>query len=185
MLKTQMIPPICPACPACPTNTTCTNCGGTGGAGTHTDVSGNGWTGTHTDVSGNWERQGYYNTIGGIADGVGDVAGGALLGAGALAGGVASGVGSAIGGLNHPTNVQNISQNSSSLTSSNQWGQNTYSGSTQGHDQSRVGYYNSQTPNMTNGNYKGFIDPYSYSGALNSKGGDPAPITSDFSKFGR
>jgi len=29
------------------------------------------------------------------------------------------------------------------------------------------------------------MDPYSYSGALTSKGGDPMPVTTDFSKFGK
>ncbi len=210
MLKTQMIPPICPACPACPSTTTCTNCGGNGGAGlsnSHYDSSANRWQGHGNTVGG--IADGVGDVAGGALRGAGSVAGGALLGAGAVVGGVAQGagavvggvaqgagavvggagnavggiaggIGSAIGGLGQPTNVQNISQGYGQ-GSSQGYGQ----GSSPGSDQTRVGYYNSQTQNMTGGNYKGFIDPYSYNGALSSKGGDPLPVTTDFSRFGR
>ena len=33
--------------------------------------------------------------------------------------------------------------------------------------------------------FNSFIDPYSYNGALSSKGGDFMAVNSDFSKFGR
>jgi hypothetical protein len=196
MLKTQMIPPICPACPACQTNTTCTNCGGNGGAG----VIGGANVGVEKSVGGIAEGAG--KVVGGIAEGAGDVvegagkvvggalagtgslAGGALLGAGALVGGVASGVGSAIGGLgqgNHGQWNQGI-QGQGIQGQGNQ-------GFTLKTDPTRVGYYsgsNGQPQNVSTGNsYGSYIDKYSYNGALASKGGDPMPVTSDFSKFGR
>ena len=141
------------------------------------------------------------NAIGGIAGGIGDVAegagqlaGGALLGAGALAGGalsgagnfaggVVGGIGNAIGGLGRGgTNVQNYGQQ-------DQGQQGQGYGQQQGQDLTRVGYYNGvngQPQNVSTGNaYGSYIDQYSYNGALSSKGGDPMPITSDFSKFGR
>ena len=158
--------------------------------------------------------EGAGSVAGGALLGTGALAGGALLGAGALAGGVVQGVGSAIGGLGqghaqgynsqaqgyisqaqgsqgynslsqgyggqspwNPTNVQNISS------------QGQGQGQGQGQDPTRVGYYNGQTgqpQNVSTGNtYGSYIDKYSYNGALTSKGGDPMPVTSDFSKFGR
>ena len=187
MLKTQMIPPICPACPACQTNTTCTNCGGNGGAG----VIGGDKVGTGKVVGGIAEgvgdvAEGAGKVVGGALAGTGSLAGGALLGAGALAGGIASGVGSAIGGLGQGHG------NYSQWNQGNQ-GQGIQGQANQGFDlktePTRVGYYsgsNGQPQNVSTGNsYGSYIDKYSYNGALASKGGDPMPVTSDFSKFGR
>lgn len=191
-------------------STTTTTSGGTGATGTSNTTTTNWSDQTYDQYHDQGHRNGLGNAIGGIADGLGDVAGGALQGAGGLAGGalqgaggivggalhgaggivggagnvvggalqgagnvvggVAGGIGSAIGGLGQPTNVQNIGLGQG-------YGQSS--------DQTRAGYYNSQSSNMTGGNYKGFIDPYSYNGALSSKGGDPLPMTSDFSNFGR
>jgi len=192
MLKTQMIPPICPACPACQTNTTCTNCGGNGGAGVIGGIA----EGTGKVVGGIAEgagdvAEGAGKVVGGALAGTGSLAGGALLGAGALVGGVASGVGSAIGGLgqgNHGQGIQGQGIQGQGIQGQGIQGQGIQ-GFTLKTDPTRVGYYsgsNGQPQNVSTGNsYGSYIDKYSYNGALASKGGDPMPVTSDFSKFGR
>ena len=202
MLKTQMIPPVCPACPTCPTNTTCTNCGGNGGAGVVNGVG--------KAVGG--IADGVGKAVGGIAGGVGDIAegaggvaggallgtgalaGGALMGGGAVVGGVAQGVGSAIGGLGQGQGY-NSQVHSGAIGGQGHSGQslwnptNVQNISSQGNDQTRIGYYNGQNgqpQNVSTGNnYSSYIDKYSYNGALTTKGGDPMPVTSDFSRFGR
>ena len=99
--------------------------------------------------------------------------GGAVHDAASTVGKDISAIGGAITHMN-PTNVNGTNNNSDSTIKVPE----------------RDSYYNSyrgprdqSTGNPTS--YTSVIDPYSYNGTLQSKGGNFIPVTSDFSKFGR
>ena len=215
LLKSQIIPPICPACPSCPSSTTCTNCGGTGGSGLlgldHSNVVGGlaqgagnlaGGVALGTGILAGGAIHGAGNLAGGaiqgagdVAEGAGKLAGGAIQGAGNLAGGAIQGAGNVVGGI--ASGIGNIV--GGALSSNRGYGSSQYSnygdsynsnsgnngpnqGYNQGPNQDTDQGYN-QGPNQST-NQKN-IDKYSYNGALTSKGGNPMPVTSDFSRFGK
>jgi len=201
MLKTQIVPPICPACPNCPSATTCTNCGGNGGAGTYGAGSVGASAGAvlvdAIDTTGDVAKDAI-DTTGDVAKdvllGAGMVGGGALFGAGALAGGALAGAGElGEGALNLLGGAAGSAENAASRAANSiynmgqpmQSGQNGQPGPG-AYTQNYGGY---GQPPQTNSKFApvapGTTDNYSYYGALSSKGGDPVPITSDFSKFGR
>ena len=214
MLKTQIVPPICPACPNCPSSTTCTNCGGNGGAGTYgLDSSSNRpYAGAFAEdaidtvggVAGG-ALAGAGALAGGALLGAGAVAGGALRGVGEVGEGalnlggsaintVGNVAGSAIGAagniagsaINTIGNLgQPLQQGQGQQPMQQGQGQSTGQGPSP-HTQNYGGY---GQPPQGNGNFApvstGTTDNYSYYGALSSKGGNPVPVTADFSRFGR
>ena len=212
MLKTQIVPPICPACPNCPSTTTCTNCGGKGGAGTYgvgavaedaIDTVGGVATGALVGAGAlaGGALLGAGAVAGGALHGVGEVGEGALNLGGSAINTVGNVAGSAIGAAGNIAGsaintIGNLGQPMQQGQSTGQYsGQSTgqYSGQStsqsQGpspHTQNYGGY---GQPPQGNGNFApvstGTTDNYSYYGALSSKGGNPVPVTADFSRFGR
>jgi hypothetical protein len=206
MLKTQVVPPVCPTCPSCPSSGVCTDCGGKGGSGTknkkkvkHSDdeeedekkekdrdgsdretrrrkydsdegilrAAGRGTSNLLRDTgSGTTSllRDTASGSVGLAKDTVGGAVGLAketVGGAVGLAKETAGGVANAFGRL-APTRVSDVS-----LTSQSYYAQN-------------APQYGQRTMTTTAGS-----DPLSYFGALPAKGGDPIPVTADFSRFGR
>jgi hypothetical protein len=208
LLKTQIIPPICPAC-----STNCGGRGTTDSA-EGTDISGtsNGLGsavgGIASGVGGaaggallgagalgggalmgagalaGGVASGVGDAVGDVAGGVGNAVGGVAGGVGNAVGGIASGVGSIIGGLGQPQQGsysqqqgQNYSQAYQSQPVQGQSGQSQPA-------QGQLPQSQSAQGQMPQGQ-QGYIDNYSRYGALTTKGGNPLPITSDFSKFSK
>lgn len=189
LLKTQIIPPICPAC------STSYGSGIGGAVGGTADGVGDAVGGIASGVGG---------AAGGALLGAGALGGGALMGAGALAGGVASGVGDAVGDV--VGGAENVVGGVASGVGSAIGGiaggigsaigglgqpqQGSYYGQGQGQSygqayQGQPGAVQGATQGQLPQQQQGYIDNYSRYGALTSKGGNPVPVTSDFSKFGK
>ena len=200
LLKTQIVPPVCPACPGC--KGVCTNCGGNGGSGTQSSnqqslafdnktlvgatgslvantvgTAGNivnstvGTAGNvvnkTVDVAG--------NVVGKTLDTAGNIVGKTFDAAGNLLGSTADRLGLDRVGYNQsyggPTNTSN-SNNATGYPSSSGRSSSEY----------RPGSNNTGVSTFPNASPK---DMYSYNGALQSKGGNFIPVTTDFSRFGR
>jgi len=198
LLKTQIVPPVCPACPGC--KGVCTDCGGNGGSGTKTSDASSlafdgktvvGATGSAVantvDATGNIlgktvETAG--NVVGKTVDTAGNVVGKTLDTAGNVvnktvdtAGNILSSTASALG-------LDRIGYQQSYGGPVNTSSTNTSGYPSTGYSRSeyRAGSNTTGVASLPNSNPK---DPYSYNGALQSKGGNFMAVTADFSRFGR
>jgi len=212
MLKTQIVPPVCPSCPACQGGA-CTNCGGQGGSGSmSSDGSSLAVKGPSAAIASLGQSAGQTITGTAAAAGLTAVGAGAVAGnvisktvdtAGNIVGKTVDTAGNVInrtfdaagnivdktfdaaGGVANATGNLLYSAGSgvSNLLSS---------------DPTRVGYEQSYRGPRAGSNNTGIyqplpaqqqkggsqIDPYTYNGALQSKGGNFRPVTTDFSSFG-
>lgn len=200
LLKTQIIPPICPAC------STSYGSGIGGVVGGIADGVGDAVGGIASGVGGaaggallgagalgGGALMGAGALAGGVASGVGDVVGdvvggaenvvgGVASGVGSAVGGIAGGIGSAIGGLGQPQQGSYYGQGQGQNYGQSYQGQGqSYGQAYQGQPGAAQGAVQGQLPQQQ----QGYIDNYSRYGALTSKGGNPVPVTSDFSKFGK
>jgi hypothetical protein len=198
LLKTQIVPPVCPACPGCKTEGVCTDCGGKGGSGTKTTDSSSlafdtktavGATGSAVantvdatgtilgktvDAAGNVAEKTVDvagNVVGKTVDVAGNVVGKTFDAAGNILGSTASAL-----GLDRIGYQQSYGGPMNTSSSANASG---YPSSSQAY---RPGSNTTGVPSLPNSKPN---DPYSYNGALQSKGGNFMAITTDFSKFGR
>lgn len=197
LLKTQIVPPICPSCPNCPSatcssSTTCTNCGGKGGSGIM-DNSGSSLAYRNSDTSGNntfnlYENpneMGIGNTIDSVVKTAGNTVGEVVDDASNLAGKIVDETSgllhSAGSGLKHA--VDNLSRGGyyNGYGGPSKYSRNESTNTQDAGAPAIIPYssYSNYTLPPT------VIDPYSYQGALSSKGGNPLPIMNDFSSFGR
>jgi hypothetical protein len=200
MLKTHVVPPVCPTCPSCPSVGVCTDCGGKGGSGTKKAASkekededdekksdkdtdngrslirdtGSGATNLLRDTGSGATNllrdtgSGATNLLRDTASGTVGLAKDTVGGAVDLAKDTVGGVVNTFGKL-APTRVSDI--NYPGYVSQSYYAPNTQ----------LPGQYGNQPTISTNAG----SDPISYFGALPAKGGDPIPVTADFSRFGR
>ena len=197
MLKTQIVPPVCPSCPACQGGA-CTNCGGAGGSGSMAA------DGSSLAIKGISDVKGPSSA----AASLGQSASSAVQGTAAVAGLTALGGGELATNLAGKTldtagNIVNKTFDAAGNVVNTTGGllQSAGSGLTNLFtvDPRRVGYEQSYTGPRPGSNYTGIynplpkqqgqssgsnIDPYTYNGALQSKGSNFRPITTDFSSFG-
>jgi hypothetical protein len=206
--KTQIVPPVCPQCPQ-NVGGACTNCGGFGGSGTSSkcrntfadflSTYGSGYKG-NGDWAGIRGRDYYNNTsLGQMVENTGSETVGLLRDAGSgsvglLRDATTGSVGllrdattGSVGLLRDATTgsvglLRDAGSGTASLLKSNPTQLSQINGNA-GQPYGYVsGSYQGQT--MQN-NSRGIqhIDPYSYNGALVSKGGNYIPVTDDFSAF--
>jgi hypothetical protein len=200
LLKTQIVPPVCPACPGCQNQQkgVCTDCGGKGGSGTQTtdssslafnnktvvgatgsavantvDATGN-ILGKTVDVAG--------NVAGKTLDVAGNVAGKTLDTAGNVVGKTIDAAGNLLGSTATALGLDRIGYEQSYGGPTNTSSSENASGYPSNSKAYRPGSNTTGVPNYPNSKPN---DPYSYNGALQSKGGNFMAITTDFSKFGR
>jgi hypothetical protein len=199
LLKTQIVPPVCPACPGC--KGVCTDCGGKGGSGTKSTNSSSlafdtktvvGATGsavantvdaTGTILGKTVDAAG--NVVGKTVDSAGNVVGKTVDVAGNVvnktvdvAGNVLSSTASALG-LDRIGYQQSYGGPVNASSSANTAG---YPSSGYKSTEYRPGSNTTGVASLPNSNPN---DPYSYNGALQSKGGNFMAVTADFSRFGR
>lgn len=179
LLKTQIVPPICPGCPNCPSSTACTNCGGNGGSGI-LDNSGSSLASRDLGIG---------NTVEEVVEDVSELAGNVVGTAGNLAEKIVDETSgllhSAGSGLKHAVDDLSRGGYHNGYGGPSKYSRNE---STNTQDATESGTNPAIIPYSSYSNYtlpSAVIDPYSYQGALSSKGGNPLPITSDFSRFGR
>jgi hypothetical protein len=200
LLKTQIVPPVCPACPGCSTSGVCTDCGGNGGSGTKSSDSSSlafdkktviGATGSAVtnavDATGNVLNK-TVDTAGNVVNKTVDTAGNVVNKTFDTATNVVGKTFDAAGNL--------LSSTASAIGLDRVGYQQSYRGPVNNSNTNAVGYpssgyknteyragsNNTGVPNYPNANPN---DPYSYNGALQSKGGNFIPLTADFSRFGR
>ena len=206
LLKTQIVPPVCPACPGCKTEGVCTDCGGKGGSGTKTTEASSLAFDTKTAVGATGSA--VANTVdatgtilGKTADAAGnvvektvDVAGNAVNKTVDVAGNVVNKTVDTAGNI--VSNTFNTAGNvlGSALGLDRIGYQQSYGGPMNTSSSANAsGYPSNSTAYRPGSNSTGVPnypnskpnDPYSYNGALQSKGGNFMAITTDFSKFGR
>jgi hypothetical protein len=202
MLKTQIVPPVCPSCPACQGGA-CTNCGGQGGSGSmSSDGSSLAVKGPSSAAASLGQSAG--QTITDTAA----VAGLTAVGTGAIAGNIVGKTIDTAGNVINRTfdtagNIIDktfdaaggvVNTTSNLLYSAGSGVSNLLTS-----DPTRVGYEQSYRGPRAGSNNTGIyqplpsqqqqkggsqIDPYTYNGALQSKGGNFRPVTTDFSSFG-
>ena len=210
LLKTQIVPPVCPACPGC--QGVCTNCGGNGGSGTKTSDTSSlafdnktivGATGSAVantmnatgnvlektvDTAGNIVNKTVDtagNVVGKTLDTAGNVVGKTLDTATGVVGKTFNAAGNVLGsaastlGLDRVGYQQSYGGPVNNSTSANT---NGYPSSGYKSAEYRPGSNNTGVSNLPNSKPN---DPYSYNGALQSKGGNFMAVTADFSRFGR
>jgi hypothetical protein len=189
LLKTQIVPPVCPACPGC--QGVCTDCGGKGGSGTKTtDASSSlafdkktvvGATGsaiTNTvDTAGNVLNK-TVDTAGNVVNKTVDTAANVVGKTFDAAGNLLSSTANRLG-LDRVGYQQSYGGPVNTSTSSNASG---YPSSGYRNTEYRPGSNQTGVSSLPNSNPN---DPYSYNGALQSKGGNFMAVTADFSRFGR
>jgi hypothetical protein len=200
LLKTQIVPPVCPACPGC--QGVCTDCGGKGGSGTKTtDASSSlafdkktvvGATGsaiTNTvdatgdvlgktvDTAGNVVNK-TVDTAGNVVNKTVDTAANVVGKTFDAAGNLLSSTANRLG-LDRVGYQQSYGGPVNTSTSSNAAG---YPSSGYRNTEYRPGSNQTGVSSLPNSNPN---DPYSYNGALQSKGGNFMAVTADFSRFGR
>ena len=211
LLKTQIVPPVCPACPGC--KGVCTNCGGNGGSGTKTyDASSSlafdnktavGATGnllnntvgaagnianTTLDTAGNVVNKTVDtagNVVGKTLDTAGNVVGKTLDTATNVVGKTFDAAGNVLGSAASTLGLDRVGyQQSYKGPVNNSSSANTNGDPSSGYKSAeyRPGSNNTGVPNYPNSKPN---DPYSYNGALQSKGGNFMAVTADFSRFGR
>ena len=213
MLKTQIVPPVCPSCPACQGGA-CTNCGGAGGSGSMAAdgsslaVKGPSSAAASLGQSASSAVQGTAAVAGLTAIGTGalatNLAGKTLDTAGNIvnktvdtAGNIVNRTFDAAGNIVDKT----FDAAGNAVNTTGGLLQSAGSGLTNlfTSDPRRVGYEQSYTGPRPGSNYTGIysplpkqqgqtsgqnIDPYTYNGALQSKGSNFRPVTTDFSSFG-
>jgi hypothetical protein len=213
MLKTQIVPPVCPSCPACQGGA-CTNCGGAGGSGSMAAdgsslaIKGPSSAAASLGQSASSAVQGTAAVAGLTAIGTGalatNLAGKTLDTAGNIvnktvdtAGNIVNRTFDAAGNIVDKTfdAAGNVVNTTGGLLQSAGSGLTNLFTS----DPRRVGYEQSYTGPRPGSNYTGIynplpkqqgqasgpnIDPYTYNGALQSKGSNFRPVTTDFSSFG-
>ncbi len=213
MLKTQIVPPVCPSCPACQGGA-CTNCGGAGGSGSMAAdgsslaIKGPSSAAASLGQSASSAVQGTAAVAGITAIGTGalatNLAGKTLDTAGNIvnktvdtAGNIVNRTFDAAGNIVDKTfdAAGNVVNTTGGLLQSAGSGLTNLFTS----DPRRVGYEQSYTGPRPGSNYTGIynplpkqqgqasgpnIDPYTYNGALQSKGSNFRPVTTDFSSFG-
>jgi len=200
MLKTQIVPPVCPSCPACQGGA-CTNCGGAGGSGSMAA------DGSSLAIKGPSSAAASLGQSASSAiQGTAAVAGLTAIGTGALATNLAGKTLDTAGNIVNKTfdtagNIVNKTFDTAGNVVNTTGGllQSAGSGLTNlfTSDPRRVGYEQSYTGPRPGSNYTGIynplpkqqtsgptIDPYTYNGALQSKGSNFRPVTTDFSSFG-
>jgi len=210
LLKTQIVPPVCPACPGC--KGVCTDCGGNGGSGTKksdtsslafdnkTVVGATGSAVSNTlnatgnvlektvDTAGNVVNKTVDtagNVVGKTLDTAGNVVGKTLDTATGVVGKTFDAAGNVLGSAASTLGLDRIGYqqsykgpvNNSSSANTNGYPSAGYKGA-----EYRPGSNNTGVPDYPNSKPN---DPYSYNGALQSKGGNFMAVTADFSKFGR
>jgi hypothetical protein len=200
ILKTQIVPPVCPTCPTCPSTGTCTNCGNHGGSGTmgtngsliktppetyskNTESDNGEYVNIITSggfvsnanpnsIAGGLTLTGY-DTIAGIED-VAKTGAGVITGVANTGGNVIGGVANTVGGV-----ANNLINTTGSVLNTPGQGNRQGKGNTPNQRSTTYNHPGLGTNNQPN-------DPYSYYGQLPAKGpANFAPLTSDFSKFGR
>ncbi len=210
LLKTQIVPPVCPACPGC--KGVCTDCGGKGGSGTKTSDASSlafdkktvvGSTGsavantvdaTGTILGKTVDSAG--NVVGKTVDVAGNVVGKTVDVAGNVVGKTLDTAGNVVGKtLDTAGNV--LSSTASALGLDRIGYQQSYGGPVNASSTANAAGYPSSgyksTEYRPGSNTTGVAglpnsnpnDPYSYNGALQSKGGNFMAVTADFSRFGR
>lgn len=214
MLKTQIVPPVCPSCPACQGGA-CTNCGGQGGSGSMAQdgsslavksSSVDGVNGPSSAIASVGKSAGQTITNTAAVAGLTAVGTGAI--AADLAGKTIGTAGNIVGKtLDTAGNIVDKTFDTAGNIINTTGGLLQSAGSGVGNllssDPTRVGYDQSYrgpragsnntgiyqpigTQSMSTGQPSGStIDPYTYNGALQSKGSNYRPITTDFSSFGR
>jgi hypothetical protein len=190
LLKTQIVPPICPSCPNCPSATTCTNCGGKGGSGI-LDNSGSSLASRDLGIGNTIDSvvKTAGNTVGEVVDDASKLAGNVVGTAGNLAEKIVDETSgllhSAGSGLKHAVDDLSRGGYHNGYGGPSKYSRNE---ATNAQDATESGTNPAIIPYSSYSNYTlppAVIDPYSYQGALSSKGGNPLPIMSDFSRFGR
>ena len=203
LLKTQIVPPVCPACPGC--QGVCTSCGGNGGSGTLSSdknslaFKGNtaAQTSNGTSTSDNTLVGSTGSFLNNAVDATGNVANKTIDTAGNVVNKTIDTAGNVVGKtFDTATNLVGKTFDAAGNlleSTANRLGMD------------RTGYYQSYggpTNKSTSANAVGYRpgsnstgvstlpnsnpqDPYSYNGALQSKGGNYMSMTADFSKFGR
>ena len=201
LLKTQIVPPVCPACPGCKSEGVCTDCGGKGGSGTKTTDSASlafdnktivGATGSAVTNTVNAAGTAVNKTIdvaGNVAgktlDTAGNVVGKTLDTATNVVGKTFDAAGNVLGSAASTLGLDRIGYNQSYRGPANTSGNGNASGYPSSgfkNTEYRPGSNTTGVPNYPNSNPN---DPYSYNGALQSKGGNFIAVTADFSRFGR
>ena len=200
MLKTQIVPPVCPSCPACQGGA-CTNCGGAGGSGSMAA------DGSSLAIKGpSSAAASLGQSASSAVQGTAAVAGLTAIGTGALATNLAGKTLDTAGNIVNRTfdtagNIVDKTFDAAGNVVNTTGGllQSAGSGLTNlfTSDPRRVGYEQSYTGPRPGSNYTGIynplpkqqtsgqnIDPYTYNGALQSKGSNFRPVTTDFSSFG-
>jgi hypothetical protein len=210
LLKTQIVPPVCPACPGC--KGVCTDCGGNGGSGTKkpdtsslafdnkTVVGATGSAVSNTlnasgnvlektvDTAGNVVNKTVDtagNVVGKTLDTAGNVVGKTLDTATGVVGKTFDAAGNVLGSAASTLGLDRIGYQQSyggPVNTSTSANTNGYPSSGSKSAEYRPGSNNTGIPNLPNSKPN---DPYSYNGALQSKGGNFMAVTADFSKFGR
>ena len=189
LLKTQIVPPVCPACPGC--QGVCTDCGGKGGSGTKTSDASSSLAFDKKTVVGA-TGSAITNTVGATGDVLGktvDTAGNVVNKTVDTAANVVGKTFDAAGnllsstanrlGLDRVGYQQSYGGPVNTSTSSNAAG---YPSSGHRNTEYRPGSNQTGVSSLPNSNPN---DPYSYNGALQSKGGNFMAVTADFSRFGR
>lgn len=199
LLKTQIVPPVCPACPGC--QGVCTDCGGNGGSGTKSSNSSSlafdnktavGATGNvvnsavgatgdilnkTVDTAGNVVNK-TVDTAGNVVGKTLDTAGNVVEKTLDTAGNLLSSTASRLG-LDRVGYQQSYGGPANTSSSGNTSG---YPSSGHNNTSYRPGSNTTGVSTLPNSNPN---DPYSYNGALQSKGGNYMAMTTDFSRFGR
>jgi hypothetical protein len=213
MLKTQIVPPVCPSCPACQGGA-CTNCGGAGGSGSMAaDGSSLAIKGPSSAAASLGQSAGatvsnVTSDVGSTIQGTAAVAGLTAIGGGAIAANLAGKTLDTAGNIVNRTfdtagNIVDKTFDAAGNVVNTTGGllQSAGSGLTNlfTSDPRRVGYEQSYTGPRPGSNNTGIynplpkqqgqtsgqnIDPYTYNGALQSKGSNFRPVTTDFSSFG-
>jgi hypothetical protein len=214
LLKTQIVPPVCPACPGCQSQGVCTDCGGNGGSGTKASnkdslaFGATGATGTtavkppmkgpigvagnivnsSVDTAGNVVEKTLDtagNVVGKTLDTAENVVGKTFDVAGNVVGKTFDAAGNLLSSTADRLGLDRVgykqSYNGPSNTSSSA-GASGYPSSGYNNTQYRPGSNTTGVSTLPNSSPK---DPYSYNGALQSKGGNYVSMTTDFSRFGR
>ena len=210
LLKTQIVPPVCPACPGC--QGVCTDCGGNGGSGSKTangtslafdnktlvgatgslvantvGTAGN-IVNSSVDTAGNVVNKTVDvagNVVGKTLDTASNVVGKTFDTAGNLVGKTFDAAGNLLGSTADRLGLDRVGYNQSYRGPVNTSSSANAAGYSRGGSSAmeyRPGSNNTGVPTYPNASPK---DAYSYNGALQSKGANFIPLTTDFSRFGR
>jgi hypothetical protein len=203
LLKTQIVPPVCPACPGC--QGVCTSCGGNGGSGTLASdnnslaFKGNtaAQTSNGTSTSNNTLVGSTGSFLNNAVDATGNVANKTIDTAGNVVNKTIDTAGNVVGKtFDTATNLVgktfdaagNLLESTANRLGADRTGYYQSYGGPKNTSTSanavgyRPGSNSTGVSTLPNSNPQ---DPYSYNGALQSKGGNYMSITADFSKFGR